>query len=128
MRCLQSCAVKRHTLTSMALVTLTEHPLRMPKVKIIFSKNSVVTNPVVSLTKKAPKKFNVSHPERVSTCHRYGIKGHIRSHCNKLRSLPNQTQWKKQKVVSPIKTKAIWVKKEDISSVLAHTMLKYLNP
>ena len=33
------------------------------KGKYCFIKNSVVTNPIVSVAKKAPKKFNVSHPE-----------------------------------------------------------------
>ena len=59
-----------------------------------FVKNSIITNPVVSVAKKAPKKQNVSHPERIPTYHHCGIKGHIRPHCNELRSLPNQKQWK----------------------------------
>ena len=44
------------------------------KGKNYFVKNSVVTNLVVSVAKKAPKKQNVSHPERIPTCHHCGIK------------------------------------------------------
>ena len=36
------------------------------KGKNYFDKNSVVTNPIVSVAKQAPKKQNVSHPERMS--------------------------------------------------------------
>ena len=98
------------------------------KGKNYFVKNSVVTNPIVSVAKKALKKQNVSCPEQIPMCHHCGIKGHIRPHCNKLRSLQNQKQWKTQKAKLKKKnTKVVWVKKEDLSSVLAHTLLKYLN-
>ncbi|XXG47765.1 hypothetical protein AAC387_Pa02g2352 [Persea americana] len=42
-----------------------------------FVEKSVITNPIVSVTKRAPKKQNVLHPERISTCHHCRIKGHI---------------------------------------------------
>ena len=98
------------------------------KGKNYFAKNSVVTNPVVSVAKQAPKKQNMSRPEQIPTCHHCGIKGHIQPHCNKLRSLSNQKQWTTQEAKLKKKnTKVVWVKKEDLSSVLVHTLLKYLN-
>ena len=93
-----------------------------------FVQNSIVTNPAVHVDNTAAKKKNVSRPDRIPSCHHCGIKGHIRPHCNKLRKSPHQKQWKKQKEESPIKnTKVVWVKKEDLPSVLVNTLLKYLN-
>ena len=48
-----------------------------------FVKNLVITNPVVSVSHRAPKKQNVSDLERIPTFHHCGIKGHIRLHCKK---------------------------------------------
>ena len=116
--------VKRYTLTSMALATLTEHPFRMPKVKINLLKIQLLLIMLLVLQRKQ----NVSHLERIPTCHHCGIKGHIQPHCNKLRSLPTQKQWKMQKAEMKKKNmKVVWVKKEKLSSVLVHTLLKYLN-
>ena len=55
-----------------------------------FVKNSVITNIVVSVAHRDPKKKNVSRPEQSPSCYHCRIKRHIRPHSNKLRSLPNQ--------------------------------------
>ena len=123
-----SYAVKRQRQTSMELATLMKHPYLLLKVRThVLLRNSVVTNLVINVAHTVIKKKNVSLPLRILTCNHCGTKWHIRLYCNKLRNSPNQKQWKKQKEESPVRNKLICVKKEDISSVFVHTLLKYLS-
>ena len=68
------------------------------------------------------KKKNAPRTTRSSTCHHYGMKGHIRPHCNKLQSLPKTKQWRNN--FSPPNTTTIWVRKFDLPKDVAHTLLK----
>lgn len=77
-----------------------------------FVKSLVVTNPIADVAHKTAMKKKVSHSKRVPICHHCGVKGYIQPHCSKPRSSLNQNQWKKQKAVSPFKTKVVSLKKK----------------